>query len=99
MLICNVSADSGTETSSYCTQYELVSAPNNAAIWISSIFRDKAKAELIYISIFAAMFSMMFHRLLWTNFFYYIVAIRLYHEFLSQFICHFDTAFFEICWF
>ena len=43
--------------------------PSNTAIWNISIFRDTAWAELIYFPISAAMVSMMFHRLMWTNLF------------------------------
>ena len=42
---------------------------------------------------------MMFHRLIWTNFFYPMLTICLYHEFLSQHTCRFDTTFLEIRWF
>ena len=87
-----VPADSGAKTSLYWAM------PSNTAIWISWIFRDRAKAELIYFLIYVLMFSIMFQRLMWTNFFYYILAGRLYDESLSQVICHFDTGFFELCW-
>ena len=51
--------------------------------------------ELIYLLISAAMVSMMFRRLILIHFFCHFLAIRLYHEFLSQLNCHFDIAFFE----
>ena len=65
-----VPAGSGAETSSYWVM------PSNTAIWSFSIFRDKVWAELIYFPISAAMSSMMFHRLMWTNIFYYTLDIR-----------------------
>ena len=46
---------------------------------MSLIFRDRVMTELIYFQIFAIMFSVMSHRLMWTNFCYYILAIRLCH--------------------
>ena len=68
--------------------------PSNTATKISTIFRDRVITELIYFLISAAMVSMMFRRLIWIHFFYHFLAIRLYHEFLSQLNCHFDIAFF-----
>ena len=65
-----VPAGLGAGTSSYWVM------PSNTAIWSFSIFRDKVWAELIYFPISAAMSSMMFHRLMWTNFFYYTLHIR-----------------------
>ena len=76
-------------------QLILLKLLNNTSKWISLIFRDRAKAALIYFPISAAMFLMVFQRLMWTKFFYFTLTIRLYHEFLSQLICHFDTAFFR----
>ena len=35
---------------------------------------------------------------MWTNFLYHFLAIRLHHEFIYQLICHFQTAFVELCW-
>ena len=62
---------------------------------MSTIFRDRVITELNNLLISAAMTSMMFRRLIWIHFFYHFLAIRLYHEFLSQLNCHFDIAFFE----
>ena len=62
---------------------------------ISTIFRDRVITELIYLFISAAMVSMVFRRLIWMHFFCHFLAIRLYHEFLSQLNCHFDIAFFK----
>ena len=81
--------DPGAGTSSYWVM------PSNTATKISTIFRDRVITELIYLLISAAMVSMMFRRLIWIHFFYHFLAIRLYHEFLSQLNCHFDIAFFE----
>ena len=58
-------------------------------------FEIGSQQNFIYLLISAAMVSMMFRRLIWIHFFYHFLAIRLYHEFLSQFNCHFDIAFFE----
>ena len=69
--------------------------PSNTATKISTIFRDRVITELIYLLISAAMASMMFRRLIWIHLFYHFLAIRLYHEFLSQLNSHFDIAFFE----
>ena len=80
--------DPGAGISSY---WEM---PSNTATKISTIFRDRVITELIYL-ISTAMVSMMFRRLIWIHFFYHFLAIRLYHEFLSQLNCHFDIAFFE----
>ena len=55
-----VPADSGAGTGLYWAM------PSNTAIWNFSIFRDRAQEELIYFPIPVAMFSMMFHRLMWT---------------------------------
>ena len=84
-----VPGDPGAGTSSYWVM------PSNTATKISTIFRDRVITELIYLLISAAMVSMMFRRLIWIHFFYHFLAIRLYHEFLSQLNCHFDIAFFE----
>ena len=84
-----VPGDPGAGTSSYWVM------PSNTATKISTIFRDRVITELIYFLISAAMVSMMFRRLIWIHFFYHFLAIRLYHEFLSQLNCHFDIAFFE----
>ena len=83
-----MSRDPGAGTSSYWV------VPCNTATKISTIFRDRVITELIYFLISAAMVSMMFRRLIWIHFFYHFLAIRLYHEFLSQLNCHFDIAFF-----
>ena len=56
--------------------------------------KNRVTTELIYLLISAAMAFMMFRRLVWIHFFYHFLAIRLYHEFLSQLNCHFDIAFF-----
>ena len=84
-----VPGDPGAGTSSYWVM------PGNTATKISTIFRDRVITELIYLLISAAMVSMMFRRLIWIHFFNHFLAIRLYHEFLSQLNCHFDIAFFE----
>ena len=75
-----VPGDPGAGTSSYWVM------PSNTATKISTIFRDRVITELIYLLISAAMVSMMFRRLIWVHFFYHFLAIRLYHEFLSQLI-------------
>ena len=62
-------------------------------------FWDKDMTELIWFPHSGAIFSVMFHRLKWTTFFYYILSIRLYYVFLSQLISHFDTAFFNFAGF
>ena len=77
--------DPGAGTSSYWVM------PSNTATNISTIFRDRVITELIYLLISAAMVSMMFRRLIWIHFFYHFLAIRLYHEFLSQLNCHFSN--------
>ena len=77
-----VPADSGAGTSSY---WEMSC---NTAISSFSIFW---KAELIYLPISAAMFSMMFHRLMWTNFVYYILAIRLVLSLSVKLPSHFSN--------
>ena len=84
-----VPGDPGAGTSSYWVM------PSNTATKISTIFRDRVLTAFIYLLISAAMVSMMFRRLIWIHFFYHFLAIRLYHEFLSQLNCHFDIAFFE----
>ena len=86
-----VPGDPGAGTSSYWVM------PSNTATKISTIFRDRVITELIYLLISAAMVSMMFRRLIWIHFFYHFLAIRLYHEFLSQLNCQFDIAFFKNC--
>ena len=68
--------------------------PSNTAIWISSLFRDRAKAELIYFPVSEAIFFMMFHQFLRTHLLDYILDIRISHEFISQLISYFNTAFF-----
>ena len=83
-----VPGDPGAGTSSYWVM------PSNTATKISTIFRDRVITELIYLLISAAMVSMMFRCLIWIHFFYHFLAIRLYHEFVSQLNCHFDIAFF-----
>ena len=70
---------------------------SNTAKIISLIFRYRTMAKLSYVPISAAMFSMMFHQLVY-NCFHYILAILLYHEFLSQLICHSNTTVFELCY-
>ena len=85
--------DPGAGTSSYRVM------PSNTATKISTIFRDRVITELIYLLISAAMYSMMFRRLIWIHFFYHFLAIRLYHEFLSQLNSHFDIAFSNITYF
>ena len=82
-----VPGDPGAGTSSYWVML------SNTATKISMIFRDRVITELIYLLISAAMVSMMFRRLIWIHFFYHFLAIRLYHEFLSQLNCHFDRIF------
>ena len=52
-------------------------------------------AEVIEFPISAEMFFTMFSRPVCTNLFYCILAIRLYHNFLSQLICRLDTALFH----
>ena len=84
-----VPGDPGAGTSAYWVM------PSNTATKISTIFRDRVITELIYLLISAAMVSKMFRRLIWIHIFYHFLAIRLYHEFLSQLNCHFDIAFFE----
>ena len=84
-----VPGDPGAGTSSYWVM------PSNTATKISTIFRDRVITKLIYLLVSAAMVFMMFCRLIWIHFFYHFLAIRLYHEFLSQLNCHFDIAFFE----
>ena len=83
-----VPGEPGARTSSYWVM------PSNTVTKMS-IFRDRVITELIYLLISAAMVSMMFRRLIWIHFFYHFLAIRLYHEFLSQLNCNFDIAFFE----
>ena len=70
-----VRGNSGARTSSYW-------AMSDTAIWISSIFRDRAMAELILYPISTVMFSEVFHQLLWTNFFQGILPLRLYQGYL-----------------
>ena len=70
--------------------------PSNTATKISTIFRDRVITELIYLLISAAMVSMMFRRLIWIHFFYHFLAIRLYHEFLSQLNSSWPHAFARI---
>ena len=70
--------------------------PGNATIRISSIFWGRAMAELIKLSISAAMFFMIFHRLMWRHSFYHILVSLLYHEFPYRLIYYFDTAWFAI---
>ena len=67
-----VPSDSGAATSSYWVM------PSYTAISNFSIFWGRTWAELIYFPISVAMFFMMFRRLMWTNFVYYILDIRLY---------------------
>ena len=67
-----VPVDSGAGTSSYRV------LPSNTAAKNFSIFRDRSWAELIYFPISSAMFSMMFHRLMWTHFVYHTLDIRFY---------------------
>ena len=80
-----VSADSGAGTSSYWVM------PSNTAIWNFSIFWNRTKAELIYWPISVATFPMMFHRLVWTNFVYYILAIRLNLSLSVNLTSHFSN--------
>ena len=70
-----VPGDPGAGTSSYWVM------PNNTATKISTIFQDRVITELTYLLISAAMVSMMFRCLICIHFFYYFLAIPLYHEF------------------
>ena len=88
-----VPGDPGAGTSSYWVM------PSNTATKISTIFRNRVITELIYFLSSAAMVSMMFRRLILIHFFYHFLAIRLYHEFLSQLNYHFDIAFFNFSYF
>ena len=76
-----VPADSGAGTRSYWVM------PSNATIWNVSIFR--AVAKLIYFPISVVMFSILFHRLMWTNYFYYILDIRFYFSLSVKSTSHF----------
>ena len=78
-----VPADSGAGTRSYWVM------PRNATIWNASIFR--AVAKLIYFPISVVMFSILFHRLMWANFFYYILDIRFYFSLSVKSTSHFST--------
>ena len=80
-----VPADSGAGTSSYLVM------SSNTAISSFSIFWNRAWAELIYFPISVAMFSMMFCRLMWTNFVYYILAIRLVLSLSVNLTSHFSN--------
>ena len=78
-----VPADSGAGKRSYWVM------PSNATIWNVSIFRTVAK--LINFPISVAMFSIMFHRLMWTNYFYYILDIRFYFSLSVNTTSHFSS--------
>ena len=65
----------GAGTSSYWVM------PSNTATKVSTIFRNRVITELIYLLISAVMVSMMFPRLIWIQFFYHFLAIRLYQFF------------------
>ena len=78
-------SDSGAGTSSYWVM------PSYTAISNFSIFWGRAQAGLIYFPISVAMFSMMFHRLMWTNFVYYILDIRLYLSLSVNLTSHFSN--------
>ena len=81
-----VPMDSGAGTRSYRVM------SSNTTIWISSIFRDRALAELIKLLILATMLSMFLHQLMWSN--------RLhYNEFIYRLNCHFHAIFFKLCGF
>ena len=87
MLTCVVQGKSGAGTSSYRVM-------SNTAIWIFSTFRDRTMAELMNIPISVIMFSLMFHPLMWINYFCCSVAIRLCHGFHLSW--HVDIRFFEL---
>ena len=80
-----VPADSGAGTSSYWVM------PSNTTIPNFSIFWNGAHAELIHFPISAAMFSMMFQRLMWTNFVYYILVIRIFLSLSVNLTSHFSN--------
>ena len=80
-----VPSDSGAETSSYWVM------PSYTAISNFSIFWGRAQAGLIHFPISVAMISMMFHRLMWTNFVYYILDICLYLSLYVNLTSHFSN--------
>ena len=80
-----VPSDSGAGTSSYWVMLSY------SAISNFSIFWERVSAELIYFPISVAIFSMMFHRLMWTNFAYNILDIRLYLSVSMNLTSHFSN--------